>query len=95
MGRQITVEIEALEAAGCMFSEIAETYTTEFRTWDGQDADFDTEVVSLVVHLPSSNRRIVSDASDCLVFDCRDMATSANGWMECWLIERGVQYVAG
>lgn len=40
-------------------------------------------------------RFIGSSCDDCLNFDCRSAETSANGWMEEWLIENGVLYSHG
>lgn len=40
-------------------------------------------------------RVINSDAKGCLSFDCRHMDTSANGWMECWLLYNNVLYAKG
>lgn len=48
----------------------------------------------LKVTIPDG-RFIGSTFSDCLNFDCRSMNSSANGWMEEWLIENGVPYVHG
>jgi len=48
----------------------------------------------LKVAIPDG-RFIGSTFSDCLNFDCRSMNSSANGWMEEWLIENGVPYVHG
>ena len=94
MGRQITVELAALEKAGCDIDFESETLESEFTTWDGQDAHCEDIREWVVAYVPGG-RRISSNFSHCLSFDCRDMATSTNGWMEKWLIDNSVPYVHG
>jgi len=48
----------------------------------------------LVIKLPDK-RTINSDADGVLSFDCRSIETSANSWMERWLIDNAVPYVHG
>ncbi|MCV4343284.1 hypothetical protein [Pseudomonas capsici] len=48
----------------------------------------------LKVTIPDG-RFIGSTFDDCLCFDCRSIDTSANGWMEEWLIDNDVQYAHG
>lgn len=48
----------------------------------------------LVVKLPDG-RILNSDTDGVLSFDCRHMDTSANGWMEYWLLDHNVPYVQG
>ncbi len=94
MGRQITVELSALEKAGCEIDFETETLESEFTTWDGQDAHYEDVREWVVVYVPGG-RRISSNFSDCLSFDCRDVSTSTYGWVEKWLIESGVPYAHG
>lgn len=94
MGRQITVELAALKSAGCEIDFDSEVVTSDYRTWDGQDADSETVLEWAVVHLPDG-RQIGSCFADCLNFDCRSLEHSPNAWMERWLIERAVPYVHG
>lgn len=48
----------------------------------------------LKVTLPDG-RFIGSYCADALCFDCRSLYTSANAWMEEWLIANDVPYVSG
>lgn len=48
----------------------------------------------LKVTLPDG-RFIGSYCVDALCFDCRSIYTSANAWMEEWLIDNGVTYFSG
>jgi hypothetical protein len=43
----------------------------------------------------SDGRFIGSNCDDSLNFDCRHMDTSANGWMEYWLLDNNVPYAQG
>ena len=94
MGRQITVKLADLEKAGCDIDIRSEVLESNFTTWDGQDADCEEVSEWAEVYLPGG-RRINSNCSDCLNFDCRDMATSTYGWVEKWLIDNKVPYVHG
>lgn len=85
MGRQITVEFAALESAGARLTRTETTVEdpylgTQRRTW-------------VTVHF-GSGRTIVSDAEDCLVFDCRG-EKSRTYWVERWLVENNVPYFSG
>lgn len=48
----------------------------------------------LSVTLPDG-RVINSDAEDCLSFDCRDLDSSPNGWVETWLRYADVPHISG
>lgn len=94
MGRQITVELADLKKAGCTFDYRFESGVEWQSTFGGEPIDDYWEQEWLEVTLPDG-RKVGSDDLEYLVFDCRSLEHSANAWIERWLIEHNVPYVAG
>jgi len=80
MGRQITASLAPLLNAGCRLSVINHGEVDAY----------------LRVETPTGQIINSDDSSfGSLTFDCRDKASSHNGWMEHWLIYQEVPYAHG
>lgn len=94
MGRQITANLEDLQANGCEVDIDVQVYDEDQSDiTSGEVLDTTVEVRCAVVTFPDG-RQVYSYAEDCLCFDCRN-AGSPNAWVERWLINHGIPYVSG
>lgn len=87
MGRQINVELKELTKVGCSIlfvkgEKVTDELTNHEYTTDG-----------LTVVLPTGGS-VYSWCTDMLVFDCRN-ENSNNYYIEKWLIDNNIPYIAG
>lgn len=89
MGRQITVEVAEL-------TKIKDV-SIEFFTDTLVDDDDDEYVILEFARItfPDGRQAVVDSWRDSVSFDCRNKDTSANGWIEYWLIQNHVPYYEG
>jgi hypothetical protein len=93
MGRQINVKLDALDAL-CHLDYYEETYESEYRTWDGQDAHSE-EVLGFVTVCTPQWQSITLSVYGCYgTVDCRGPGSPAF-WFEEWLIANKVPFLEG
>lgn len=93
MGRQISVNLQALEAI-CHLDYYEETYEYEHTTWDGQDAHSEEVLGFVTVCTPQWQSITLSVYGDEGIVDCRGPGSPAY-WFEQWLINNKVAYLEG
>ncbi|MFV1943466.1 hypothetical protein VPH49_21880 [Pseudomonas luteola] len=87
MGRQITVELTAIEGTGARVER--HTYNHECEI-----TQTTTPMPYAKVHLVDGRTMVAPRYGDDICFDCRN-ACSPNRWFEMWLDDQGVPYVVG
>ena len=93
MGRQVWVKLQALEVL-CHLDHYEETYESEYRTWDGQDAHCEEVLHFVTVCTPQWQSITLSVFGQDGCFDCRGPG-SPTYWFEEWLTENKVPFLEG